>query len=127
VRQEGRRTSLLRSFGYAFSGIAYLLRSQRNARLHAAITLVVIGLGTWLRLTGPQWAVLVLAMGLVWTAETVNTALEDLVDLASPQVDPAAKSIKDLAAAAVLLAAIAAAGVGVLVLGPALVRRALGP
>jgi len=127
VRQEGRRTSLLRSFGYAFSGIAYLLRSQRNARLHAAITLVVIGLGTWLRLTGPQWAVLVLAMGLVWTAETVNTALENLVDLASPQVDPAAKSIKDLAAAAVLLAAIAAAGVGVLVLGPALVRRALGP
>ena len=127
MRQEGRRTSLLRSFGYAFSGIAYLLRSQRNARLHAAITLVVIGLGTWLRLTGPQWAVLVLAMGLVWTAETVNTALENLVDLASPQVDPAAKSIKDLAAAAVLLAAIAAAGVGVLVLGPALVRRALGP
>ena len=127
MKQEGGRISLLRSFGYAFSGIAYLLRSQQNARIHAAITLVVIGLGTWLRLTGPQWAVLVLAMGLVWTAETVNTALENLVDLASPQVDPAAKSVKDLAAAAVLLAAIAAAAVGVLVLGPALVRRALGP
>jgi len=127
VRQEGGRTSLLRSFGYAFSGIAYLLRSQRNARIHAAITLVVVGLGIWLRLTGPQWAVLVLAMGLVWTAETVNTALENLVDLASPQVDPAAKSIKDLAAAAVLMAALAAAAVGVMVLGPALARRALGP
>jgi diacylglycerol kinase len=127
VRQEGGRTSLLRSFGYAFSGVAYLLRNQRNARIHAAITLVVIGLGTWLRLTGPQWAVLVLAMGLVWTAESVNTALERLVDLASPQIDPAAKSVKDLAAAAVLLAAIAAAAVGVLVLGPALVRRAFGP
>lgn len=127
MRQQGGRTSLLRSFGYAFSGIAFLLRRQRNARIHAAITLVVIGLGIWLRLTGAQWAVLVLAMGLVWTAESVNTALENLVDLASPQVDPVAKSIKDLAAAAVLLAAIAAAAAGVLVLGPALVRRALGP
>jgi len=127
VRPEGGRAALLRSFGYAYSGIAYLLRSQQNARIHAAITLVVIGLGIWLRLTGPQWAVLVLAMGLVWSAETVNTALENLVDLASPQVDPAAKSVKDLAAAAVLLAAIAAAAVGVLVMGPALIRRALGP
>lgn len=127
MKPEGGRAALLRSFGYAFSGIAYLLRSQQNARIHAAITLVVIGLGIWLRLTGPQWAVLVLAMGLVWSAETVNTALEILVDLASPQVDPAAKSVKDLAAAAVLLAAIAAAAVGVLVMGPALVRRALGP
>ena len=127
MRPAGGRAALLRSFGYAFSGIAYLLRSQQNARIHAAITLVVIGLGIWLRLTGPQWAVLVLAMGLVWSAETVNTALEILVDLASPQVDPAAKSVKDLAAAAVLLAAIAAAAVGVLVMGPALVRRALGP
>jgi len=126
VRPEGGRAALLRSFGYAYSGIAYLLRSQQNARIHAAITLVVIGLGIWLRLTGPQWAVLVLAMGLVWSAETVNTALENLVDLASPQVDPAAKSVKDLAAAAVLLAAIAAAAVGVLVMGPALIRRALG-
>ncbi|HEX9676105.1 MAG TPA: diacylglycerol kinase family protein [Anaerolineales bacterium] len=127
MRPEGGRAALLRSFGYAYSGIAYLLRSQQNARIHAAITLVVIGLGIWLRLTGPQWAVLVLAMGLVWSAETVNTALENLVDLASPQVDPAAKSVKDLAAAAVLLAAIAAAAVGVLVMGPALIRRALGP
>jgi diacylglycerol kinase len=118
---------VLRSFGYAFAGMAYLLRRQRNARIHAAITLMVIGLGVWLRLAGPQWAVLVLAMGLVWSAEAVNTALEILVDLASPQVDPAAKSIKDLAAAAVLLAAIAAAVVGALILGPALVRRALEP
>ena len=127
MKPDGGWAALLRSFGYAFSGIAYLLRSQQNARVHAAITLVVIGLGIWLRLTGSQWAVLVLAMGLVWSAETVNTALEILVDLASPQVDPAAKSVKDLAAAAVLLAAIAAAAVGALVMGPALVRRALGP
>jgi len=127
VRPEGGRASVLRSFGYAFAGMAHLLRRQRNARIHAAITLVVIGLGVWLRLAGPQWAVLVLAMGLVWSAEAVNTALEILVDLASPQVDPAAKSIKDLSAAAVLLAAIAAAVIGALILGPALVRRALEP
>ena len=127
MRPEGGRVSVLRSFGYAFAGMAYLLRRQRNARIHAAITLMVIGLGVWLRLAGPQWAVLVLAMGLVWSAEAVNTALEILVDLASPQVDPAAKSIKDLAAGAVLLAAIAAAVVGALILGPALVRRALEP
>lgn len=120
------RGSLPRSFGYAFTGLAYLLRSQRNARIHAAISALVLGLGLWLRLTAIEWALIVLATGLVWTAETVNTALEGLVDLASPQTSPTARAVKDLAAGAVLLAACTAAAVGALVLGPALLQRAAG-
>jgi diacylglycerol kinase len=126
VKPAGEPASLLQSFGHAFSGLAFLLRSQRNARIHAAITLLVIALAAWLCLPPAQWALLALAMGMVWAAESVNTALEQLVDLCSPQVHPVAKSVKDLAAAAVLLAAAAAAVTGALVLGPELLRRAGG-
>jgi diacylglycerol kinase len=126
VKPAGEPASLLKSFGHAFSGLAFLLRSQRNARIHAGITLGVIALAVWLNLPPAQWALLVLAMGLVWTAESINTALEELVDLCSPEIDPVARAAKDLAAAAVLLAAGAAAVTGVLVLGPELLRRAAG-
>jgi diacylglycerol kinase len=126
VSTPGPSSSLLRSFGYAFAGVGHLLRSQRNARIHAGITLLVIAAGAWLRLPALQWALLALAMGLVWAAETVNTAMEALVDLSSPQAHPLARSVKDLAAGAVLFAAIAAAAVGALVFVPPLTERLAG-
>ncbi|MCW5875603.1 MAG: diacylglycerol kinase family protein [Anaerolineales bacterium] len=110
----------LASFGPAFSGMAHVLRTQPNAWVHAAVTIAVAALGWVLGLGIRDWALLVLAIGLVWVAEFVNTALEALVDLASPRRHPLARAAKDAAAAAVVLAALTATLLGLLVLGPPL-------
>ncbi len=119
----GSRGSLVASFRNALSGLGQLLRSQRNARIHLAITLAVLGVSSWLRLSTGDWALLALAAALVWTAELINSALEAVVDLATKEWQPLARDAKDLSAAAVLVAAVGAAVVGLLVLGPPLVRR----
>lgn len=111
------------SFKYAFAGLRYVIVSQRNAWIHAAITIAVVILAAFLKLSLQDWAVLVLAIGLVWTAEIFNTALEVLVDLASPQPHPLAKIAKDVSAAAVLVSAIASILIGLCILLPPLVQR----
>jgi diacylglycerol kinase (ATP) len=108
------------SFMHAFRGWLYVIRTQRNAWIHAVVTIAVVLLAMWLRLQVRDWAVLILTISLVWTAEFINTALEAVVDLASPQQHPLAKVGKDVGAAAVLLAAAAAVLVGLLILGPPL-------
>lgn len=113
------------SFRYAFAGWWYMLRTQRNAWIHAVITVVVVAIGLWLRLNRLEWALIVLAMGGVWMAEFVNTALEAVVDLASSDIHPLAKVGKDVAAAAVLVGAGTAVIIGLLVLGPPLWQRLL--
>jgi diacylglycerol kinase len=99
------------SFGYAFKGIATLIRTQPNAWIHLLATLVVIASGILLHVTTGEWAMLLLTMAIVWVAEALNTAIEHVVDLASPDHHPLAGKAKDIAAGAVLLAAIFAAGV----------------
>ena len=115
--------ALANSFRNAFSGISYALRTQRNARIHLGITLAVLIMGVWLRLGIDDWVPLIIAAGLVWTAELINTALEAAIDLASPQEHSLAKASKDVSAGAVLLAAVTAAVVGILILGPPLFAR----
>lgn len=115
-----RARSRLASFGYAFAGWWYMLRTQRNAWIHACVSVAVFGLGLWLGLGRLEWALLFLTVGLVWMAEFVNTALEAVVDLASPELHPLARVGKDVAAAAVLIGALTAVVVGLLVLGPPL-------
>jgi diacylglycerol kinase len=115
--------SRLASFRFAFAGWWYMLRTQRNAWIHAVISTMVFALGLWLGLGRLEWAVLVLTIGLVWMAEFVNTALEAVVDLASPDLHPLARVGKDVAAAAVLVGAATAAVIGLLVLGPPLWER----
>ena len=115
--------SRLYSFRYAFAGWWYVIRTQRNAWIHAIISTLVIGMGFWLRIAPLEWAMIVLTMALVWSAEVMNTALEAVVDLASPQHHPLAKVGKDVGAAAVLIAAAASILVGILVLGPRLLAR----
>jgi diacylglycerol kinase (ATP) len=113
------------SFRYAFAGCRYALRTQANARIHAIASFAVIGLACWLGLSRIDWSILLLAIGLVWVAELVNTALEAVVDLVSPELHPLAKVGKDVAAAAVLMSAITAAIVGLLILGPPLWERVM--
>jgi diacylglycerol kinase (ATP) len=108
------------SFHNAFAGVWYVLRTQKNAWIHSLATLLVILFAIWLKLSVRDWSVLILAMGLVWTAELINTALEAIVDLASPHRHPLAKIGKDVGAAAVVMAAFTSAIVGFLILGPPL-------
>jgi diacylglycerol kinase len=122
-----RSRNLLDSFHYAFAGLEYALRTQRNTRIHLAVAVLVVALGLWLGLTYTQWAVLALTIGLVLVAEMLNTLAETIVDLISPGYHPLAKVIKDVTAGAVLLTAIFSVVVGLLVLGPPLWERLFGP
>ena len=108
------------AFQHAFRGWWFVLRTQRNAWIHAVVTTLVVLLAFWLRLPLRDWAVLLLTIALVWTAEFINTALEAVVDLASPQQHPLAKVGKDVGAAAVLIAALTSILLGLLILGPPL-------
>ena len=118
-----RASSRLESFRHAFAGCLYMLRTQRNAWIHASATVAVTAVGLWLGLNRLEWAAIVLVIGLVWMAEFVNTALEALVDLACPDLHPLAKAGKDVAAAAVLVGAVTSVIVGLLILGPPLWAR----
>ena len=113
----------IRAFRHAFAGWYYVLQTQENAWLHALATVIVIALALWLRLPTRDWAVLMLAIALVWTAEFLNTALEAVVDLASPMKHPLAEVGKDVGAAAVLIAALASMVIGFIILGPPLWQR----
>lgn len=110
----------LASFRYAFAGLGYVLRSQRNAWIHSVITLTVMVLSFWLGLSRSEWGLIVVTIGVVWTAEIFNTAIEATIDLVSPQPHPLARIAKDCAAAAVLVTAGMAVVIGLLLLGPKL-------
>jgi diacylglycerol kinase (ATP) len=115
--------SRARSFRYAFSGWWFVIRTQRNAWIHAVISVAVIIVSFWLGLGERDWAVIMVAIAMVWTAEFLNTALEAVVDLASPEQNKLARVGKDVGAAAVLIAAVSAALIGFLILGPPLWQR----
>jgi len=113
------------SFGHAFHGWSYVLRTQQNAWIHAVVATLVFLVALWLGVPPRDWAVLILTIAMVFTAEFINTSIEAVVDLASPLHHPLAKVGKDVRAAAVLIAALAAALVGLLILGPPLWARIL--
>ena len=113
----------LRSVRYAVAGIAYMLRTQHNAWLHAAASAAVLVVGLALGVSAADWRWLIAAMALVWIAEAMNTAFEHLCDVVSPEFHASVQKSKDVAAGAVLLAAIAAAAIGASVLVPYLGAR----
>lgn len=102
----------IRSIGYAAQGIATLLRTEPNARLHLGATLAVVATGLWLHVAAVDWRWLGLAVALVWMAEALNTAIEGLCDLVHPGFHPQIKRIKDVAAGGVLIAALGAVWIG---------------
>ena len=115
-----------RSFGWAFDGIGYAWRTQLNFRIHVTIASVVVVAALWLRVPPHDWAVLALTIGVVFALELMNTAIEALVDLASPGQHQLARIAKDAAAGAVMVAAISAVFVGIFILGPPLWVRLMG-
>ncbi len=112
--------SRIASFGHAFRGWAYVMQTQHNARIHAVAATLVFILGLWLKIPARDWAILILTISMVFAAEFINTAIEAVVDLASPQKHPLGKVGKDVGAAAVLIAALSAVLIGLLILGPPL-------
>lgn len=108
----------LDSFRFALRGVRLLLRSETHARIHLLATILVVALGATFSLSSAEWGLIVLVTGLVWTAEAFNTAIERVVDLASPERHELAEKAKDLAAGGVLLAAVTAVMVGLLLFGP---------
>ncbi len=105
----------VRSFGYAFCGIRTLVREEHNARIHLFAMVCVIVAGVLLQISPTEWCLVVLCFGGVLMAEAMNSAVEALADLVSPEFHPLVKKAKDVAAAGVLMMAIAAAVVGVIV------------
>ncbi|MCX2979258.1 diacylglycerol kinase family protein [Halieaceae bacterium IMCC14734] len=101
----------VRSFGYAFQGLATLVREQHNARIHVAATLVVAAAGWNFEVSRLEWVILLLTVALVWLSEAMNSALEYLADATVPEQHPLVGKAKDVAAAGVLICA----GVAVLV------------
>jgi diacylglycerol kinase (ATP) len=112
-----------RSFGHALRGLEVLVRSQQNAWIHAGASAAVVGLALVLGVSRADWLWLVAAIAAVWAAEALNTAVESLADAAHPAPHPMVARAKDLGAAAVLIAAVGAAAIGLLVLGPPLLAQ----
>ncbi len=110
----------IKSISYALAGIATMLRTQHNAWLHLAATVAVVLLAFWFALPTAEWMALILAIVIVWSAEALNTAFERLCDVAHPDFHPLVKQAKDVAAAAVLIAAAGATAIGLLIFGPRL-------
>jgi diacylglycerol kinase len=108
----------LKSFRYAFSGLRVLVREEHNARIHLFATVCVIVMGVAFRISCIEWVAVSLAIGLVFGMEAVNSAVENICDFVCPERDARIKKIKDLAAAAVLLSAIAALAVGLFIFIP---------
>jgi diacylglycerol kinase len=106
------------SFGYAFQGLWYALRTQRNARVHAVAATLATLLGIVLRISAVEFAIIFIAIAGVFVAEMFNTVFELCVDLASPDYHPLAKIAKDVAAGAVLVSAMLAIVIGLFIFGP---------
>ena len=111
----------LRSFRYAFAGVRLLFGEEHNARIHATITVLVVVAGIVLRVSPVEWGVLVICIGMVLAAEAFNSAIERVANYLTTERDDRIRDIKDLAAGAVLLCAIAAAIVGLIVFVPHIV------
>jgi len=118
-------SSRIAAFGHAFRGWGYVLKTQQNAWIHSVFATIVIAACLWLGISLTQWAIIILTIAMVFTAEFINTAIEAVVDLASPVHHPLAKVGKDVGAGAVLVAALAGIVVGLLILGPPLWAKLL--
>lgn len=112
VKREWRRVVV------AANGFMYAVRSERHCQYHLIATTLVVGVSLWVGVSRVEAAVLALAIGLVWVAELLNTAIERLVDQRSRNRSVTSKIIKDIAASAVLVAALISSTVGGIILGP---------
>ena len=115
-------TGRIKSFRYAIQGIILMIKSQHNAWLHATASFLVLIVSAFFRISPSEWCWMVIAVMAVWTAEALNTALEFLADVASPEFHPLVEKAKDVAAGAVLISAGGSVVIALLILGPYALR-----
>ncbi|MCW3083055.1 MAG: diacylglycerol kinase [Bacteroidetes bacterium] len=111
-------TDRIKSVGYALEGLIVFFKTQHNAWIHVAAAAITIAAGFYLQLGKTDWLMIIIAITLVFITEMFNTAIEFLCDVVSPQIHPGIKKVKDVSAAAVLIAAIAAIAMGIIVFLP---------
>ncbi len=116
--KEQKKNPLYKSFGYAFEGIFTGIKKERNMKIHCLVMLCVVAAGFWLHISAMEWCACLMLFGMILSLELINTAIEAVVDLVTEERKPLAKLAKDTAAGAVLIAAIMAAGVGVIIFLP---------
>jgi diacylglycerol kinase (ATP) len=112
---------LIRSFGYAFKGLAYATKSQLNFRIHLFASVLAIGLGIALNISTSEWLWIALSIAIVLLTEFINTGIETLTDLVSPDYNEKAGHVKDICAGAVVVAALFALITGILIFIPKLI------
>ena len=118
-KQEYKK--IINSFKYAIEGLVSSFKTERNMKIHIMAMIIVIALGIFMKLNKIEWCIITIAIVMVISAELFNTAIENVVDMVSPQKHPQAKLVKDIAAAAVLVLAIGAAVIGIIIFGPKIV------
>ncbi|WP_312117352.1 diacylglycerol kinase family protein [Brevibacillus reuszeri] len=119
--KEWRR--LVRSFSYALQGIVHTVKTQRNMQIHVAAATLVLAAVWWLQIPRSDVLLVFFSIGLVFSLELLNTAVEAVVDLVSPEWQAKAKIAKDASAGAVLVAAILSVGIGITIFGPPLLEK----
>ncbi|AYD46644.1 diacylglycerol kinase family protein [Arachidicoccus soli] len=124
MKEEKEKFSLKKraaSFRFAFQGIKTLLQSEHNAWIHLTATILVFCFGFYFKISSQEWMTVCFAIGFVFSMEIINTAFEKLCDFVSPEKHELIKQIKDLSAAAVLIAAITAFVIGCIIFIPKIV------
>ena len=119
-RQEYKK--LINSFKYAIEGIISSFKTERNMKIHVLAMIVVIALGLFFKLNKVEWCFIIIAIASVISAELFNTAIETVVDMVSPERNPKAKLVKDIAAGAVFIVAIGSAIIGFIIFGPKIIN-----
>jgi len=120
-----KQPSFWRSLRYATAGLIFTFRTQRNARIHVLVAVIAFAVAIWLGLGPIHFSILTLTIGAVLAGETINTTVEALVDLLSPEWHERAKIAKDVSAGAVLILGLTAVVIGLILLGPPLWERVL--
>jgi len=110
----------LKSFSYAFNGLKILFKEEHNSWLHLLATGIVLTASIFIGLNSYEWAAIIFCIGLVFTAETFNTAIENIADFQTTEKNTKIKTIKDLSAAAVLISALTALTIGLIIFVPKL-------
>ena len=112
---------LRKSFGYAFKGIDDVIKHEPNMKIHVVVAILVVIMAFILKVSIIEWIILVLLIGAVLAAETINTTIENLVDMYTKEYDEKAKIVKDTAAGTVLIFAITSAIIGLIIFVPKII------
>lgn len=119
---NGKGKKLINSFKYAIQGLGAAIKTEQNMKIHIVAMILVVVVGIILKISKLDWIICIILFGLVISAELTNTAIETVVDIASPEINPKAKLAKDIAASSVLVLAIVAVIVGLIIFIPKIIE-----